>query len=407
MSNWAHTSNRCAQALTNTASLYRKRDSIQCSNYAWQLNIPRSYWMPFKQISNYWLGIGAMHPCMYSGGYQGENTVDLIHPYSTIFRHLFSFWYDTSITDPYILPVRQVILIVQLPPTPVLFSPYTWCHSDVTSPEMPAFCHATMAANCPPPAPLPCLRPWASSFFHFCFDILLWTFDWPRCHHRLYVLLPIYPFGPASYCAPSTHLCPDFLCLLADPLGFEDPPPGVPVARTRRWLEKYSLQQQPVSYAVCALLHPSCHLPYPLCTSVPPLALLTRSLPWTVWIARKALSPLSFWVLHAQPQERCPRPTLTVAVHRCLACLVLRTRSVMMRSPFFVYMSHPPDNLLLMLRPPRLQIVMMKFPCCVFHPALVLCDSDDEVLLPRPLLSCPSSTSCPFVRPLPAQQACG
>jgi hypothetical protein len=37
--------------------------------------------------------------------------------------------------------------------------------------------------------------------------------------------------------------------------------------------------------------------------------------------------------------------------------------------------------------------------------ALVLCDSDDEVPVPRPMLSCPSSTSRPFVRPAP--QACG
>jgi hypothetical protein len=30
----------------------------------------------------------------------------------------------------------------------------------------------------------------------------------------------------------------DFLCLLADPLGFEDPPPDFPVAeRTCRWLD--------------------------------------------------------------------------------------------------------------------------------------------------------------------------
>jgi hypothetical protein len=29
---------------------------------------------------------------------------------------------------------------------------------------------------------------------------------------------------------PCTHLYTNFLCLLADPLGFEDPPPGLPVA---------------------------------------------------------------------------------------------------------------------------------------------------------------------------------
>jgi hypothetical protein len=34
------------------------------------------------------------------------------------------------------------------------------------------------------------------------------------------------------------HLYTDILCLLADPLDFEDPPLGIPVAaRTRRWMD--------------------------------------------------------------------------------------------------------------------------------------------------------------------------
>jgi hypothetical protein len=41
----------------------------------------------------------------------------------------------------------------------------------------------------------------------------------------------------------------------------------------------------------------------------------------------------------------------------------------MLRSTFLVYMPHPPGNNLLMLRPPRLQIVMMKF--LFFHPTLL------------------------------------
>jgi hypothetical protein len=47
-----------------------------------------------------------------------------------------------------------------------------------------------------------------------------------------------------------------------------------------------------------------------------------------------------------------------------------------------------------------------KVPIPHFPPrsALVLCDSDDEVLIPRPMLSCPSSTSRPFARPQPARR---
>jgi hypothetical protein len=46
-------------------------------------------------------------------------------------------------------------------------------------------------------------------------------------------------------------------------------------------------------------------------------------------------------------------------------------------------------------------------PCNAPCSALVLCDSDDEVLFLRPVLSCPSSTLHPFVLPHPALQACG
>jgi hypothetical protein len=37
--------------------------------------------------------------------------------------------------------------------------------------------------------------------------------------------------------------------------------------------------------------------------------------------------------------------------------------------------------------------------------ALVSCDSDHEALIPRPMRSCPSSTSCPIV-PRPSPQPC-
>jgi hypothetical protein len=66
------------------------------------------------------------------------------------------------------------------------------------------------------------------------------TSDWPHYHCCLGILfadLNIHPLAPASSCAPSAPLYTDFLCLLADPLGFEDPPSGFPVAeQTHRLL---------------------------------------------------------------------------------------------------------------------------------------------------------------------------
>jgi hypothetical protein len=94
---------------------------------------------------------------------------------------------------------------------------------------------------------------------YFCSDMLLLTSDWPRYHSRLDVPLAdlrIHPLGQA----PSTHLYTDFLCLLADPLGFEDPPQGTqaPYGIAAGWT---SLQLRPFSYVVCALRsclrHPS------------------------------------------------------------------------------------------------------------------------------------------------------
>jgi hypothetical protein len=132
-----------------------------------------------------------------------------------------------------------------------------------------------------------------------------------------------------------------------------------------------SLQLRRVSYVVCALLLPPCHLPNPQRTPVPPLVLLTQQLPWTVWIAHKPLSPLSTWILPMRPQGCCPHPALSATVPRCPSCLVLWTLSVMTRSPFLVCMSDPQGNRQLMLRPPCLQIVMMNFPFCAFLPALL------------------------------------
>jgi hypothetical protein len=89
-------------------------------------------------------------------------------------------------------------------------------------------------------------------------------------------------------------------------------------------------------------------------------------------------------------------------VPRCQACLVLLTRSVVMRFPFLVYMSLPPLDLLPVLLPPRLLTVMMKFSFRVSH-IVVLWFYVVVMLwfLPCPSLShIYSSTSPPLVRPL-------
>jgi hypothetical protein len=75
----------------------------------------------------------------------------------------------------------------------------------------------------------------------FCSEMLLLTSDWLRYHCHLGILfagLNIRSSAPASSCTQSAPLCTDFLCLLAAPLWFEDPPPGFTVTKRRRgWLE--------------------------------------------------------------------------------------------------------------------------------------------------------------------------
>jgi hypothetical protein len=58
------------------------------------------------------------------------------------------------------------------------------------------------------------------------------------------------------------------------------------------------------------------------------------------------------------PPRRLVGPVFPVVVPKCLACLVLLTRSVMMRFPFLICVSLPPLSLLL----PRLLTVMTKLP---------------------------------------------
>jgi hypothetical protein len=63
-------------------------------------------------------------------------------------------------------------------------------------------------------------------------------------------------------------------------------------------------------------------------------------------------------------------PAFPVAVPRCLACLLLPTRTAMIRLPFLVCMLHPPLGLLPVLLLPCLLTVMMKFLFRVSHAVL-------------------------------------
>jgi hypothetical protein len=102
----------------------------------------------------------------------------------------------------------------------------------------------------------------------------LLTSDRPRYYYRLDVLvsnLRIHPCGPVSSWAPFTHLYTDFLCLLADPLDFEGPPPGTPIAAG--WT---SSQPRPV---YCAVVPYSFPIPPPPTAHihVPPLLMFSAT----------------------------------------------------------------------------------------------------------------------------------
>jgi hypothetical protein len=115
-----------------------------------------------------------------------------------------------------------------------------WCHSDVH-----------LGENTPLERDLPWLHivhcllactAWGPRQPHvsrFCSELLLTTLDW-SCYRRrldsLLINLGIHPQAQGPCCAPTTLLYTDLLCLLADPPGFEDPPPCVPISvRTQCW----------------------------------------------------------------------------------------------------------------------------------------------------------------------------
>jgi hypothetical protein len=113
------------------------------------------------------------------------------------------------------------------PAIPHTDSTWPWCHSDVTLPAGPL-----SARHLPWLHIIHCLllcpagqgRP---PLFKSCSEMLLLTSEWPHYHFRLGILsadLNIPPSAPASSYTPSAPLNADFLCLLADPFRFDDPP---------------------------------------------------------------------------------------------------------------------------------------------------------------------------------------
>jgi hypothetical protein len=152
----------------------------------------------------------------------------------------------------------------------------TWCHSEVTLLDVSCSAHDFPWLHiihrlfiCP-------AVPRRPPLFQFCSEMLLVISspDWPHYHCRLSILfadLNIHTSAPASSCTPSTPLYTAFLCLLADPLGFGDPPPYFPVAeQTHRWLDvlvatAYFLRSMCRAFSrMTASQPPACSIP---CTS--------------------------------------------------------------------------------------------------------------------------------------------
>jgi hypothetical protein len=93
---------------------------------------------------------------------------------------------------------------------------------------------------------------------------------------------------------------------------------------------------------------------------------------FTNGVAYELLPLLTSRVCHSRPPGPPgyfpPGPAFSVVVPRCLPCLIVLTRSAMMRFPFLVYMSFPPPPSLLLH---RLATAMMKFPTPIFNTALL------------------------------------
>jgi hypothetical protein len=127
--------------------------------------------------------------------------------------------------------------------SPAPTNPYTsfictWCHSDMMPPKVPSSARNLPWLHIVHRLLLCCACSPGHHPVSQCFSaLLLLTSDWYRYHCCLDILFN-HTSGPASSCVPSPQPFTDFLCSLADPYGFEDPPPGIPVeARTHCWLD--------------------------------------------------------------------------------------------------------------------------------------------------------------------------
>jgi hypothetical protein len=156
----------------------------------------------------------------------------------------------------------------------------------------------------------------------FCSEMVLLTSDWPHNHHRLDVLfanLRFHPSGPASSCTHSTCLYTDFLCLLADPLSFEEPASGYPSHRTHWLLVGYQYSDGMFSM----LFVPDSSFPDTFLSPCSRIFLLyicglASYHGQSGWLTCLCL----LWVLPLRSPCCCLSPTFPVIVLRCLACLV-------------------------------------------------------------------------------------
>jgi hypothetical protein len=321
---------------------------------------------------------------------------------------MLQFWpcfaVNTSLTLPW--RVCQLILLILVPTNPSTDS--TWCHSIVTSSQVPSSeCDVPWLHIVHQLLPCPACVPGHRPASHFCVDTLLPTSEWPHYHNHLDVLLAnlrIHPSCLASFCAPSTLPHVDSACLLI--FLFGNPPLGIPAAtRNCCWLD--IIEAMPVSYVVCALLLP------PLLPRLSPVhaGAATGSLDSAISTDSLDCSQASLlsvlWLAPLKPQSCCPNPIVSVAVPRCLVFLVFWPRSDMTRSPVLPVPSPwrcSAHVVAASLADSYDEVPILHIP---HGSPLISCDGDDEVLISLPMLACSSSTPRPFLRPRPAELVAG
>jgi hypothetical protein len=232
------------------------------------------------------------------------------------------------------------------------------------------------------------------------------TFDWPRYHRCLGVLLTdlrMHTSGRASSCAPSSQLYTDFLCLLANLLGFEVLPPDTPVdTQTRCWLD--------IIAATARFLRSVGPTPFPM---TPPLPAHTCSTPSS---ADSTTTMDSLDCLRASACLTSPSENPRLLSHS-LSCWRAQVPSVFASDlvsddevpiPFLHVPSPSQPSAHAAAASLADRDYEVHIPRIPPRCALVSCDNDDEVLIPRPKhtflsllhlpLSLPSSwapLSCP------------